>query len=67
MDDLDRASEQEQMMRDNAIQAERAKYIAMPITDICYNCKIELDYIGAFCNANCRDDWQAREKAKHRG
>jgi len=32
----------------------------------CNNCEAELDQSLAFCDADCRDDWQANEDAKKR-
>jgi hypothetical protein len=45
-----------------AINAARAPIKRLMPNGTCYNCQLGLSHTGAFCNANCRDDWQDRER-----
>lgn len=61
MDDLDRASEYEQRMRDLAISAARASRVDRlePIGE-CYTCGEELSGGRLFCNADCASVYDRR-------
>ncbi|MDP2805526.1 MAG: hypothetical protein Q8O24_06240 [Gallionellaceae bacterium] len=61
-DQIDQAQEHEQMRRDIALR-EQALKPKMPYTGQCYNCEAEIKR-GCFCDADCRDDYERREKLK---
>lgn len=58
-DEVDIASEVEQLRTDAALSA-RERH-ALPETGHCYNCN-EVISSGLFCDADCRDDYEKREK-----
>jgi len=60
MDDIDRAAEAEEWYRSQALEA-AALHERMTPTGFCYNCD-EVLFMGCFCDADCRDDFQLREK-----
>lgn len=66
MDIYDQATQQEEMMRELALKAVRDKASILQPTGACFNCKALLtdnDTAKAcFCDADCRDDWQLRNK-----
>ena len=61
MDELDKASEQEQAMRDLAIK-KASKGIVLKPCGKCLNCGEVLTGDLRWCNADCRDDAQARNE-----
>lgn len=65
-DQFDRASEREQMDRDLAIQSALRAGNANRLlaTGTCHNCADPLPAGGLFCDADCRDDHQARARAR---
>lgn len=66
-DPSDHASELEQRERDILLaqHKERAKHALQP-TGYCYNCEEPVEK-GLFCNSDCRDDFEFRQKMeKHR-
>lgn len=64
-DDIDRARERESMDRERAIAAACARQ-ALPYTGACHNCDAALEPPLHFCDSDCRDDYQKREKAGRR-
>jgi hypothetical protein len=63
MDIFDQATEQEEMMREHALQAALNHAPTIQAVGKCYNCNEKLRRPKLFCDADCRDDWQARAKA----
>lgn len=63
-DQIDQAQEHEQMRRDIALREQAAKP-KMPFTGQCHNCEAPIK-AGCFCDADCRDDYEQREKLKGR-
>jgi hypothetical protein len=62
-DDIDRASEREQMDRDRAIAATRARSLqARPMPGKCVWCDSVTP--GVFCDTDCRDDYQRAERGR---
>jgi hypothetical protein len=64
MDVFDQATEQEEKAREQALAAVRNQApLLMPI-GVCHNCGNDLirddTAASCFCDADCRDDWQAR-------
>ena len=63
-DDLDRASEREQIDREQAIAAARAPSPGFVINGACHWCGDMTDKV--FCSVGCRDDHQREIDAKKR-
>lgn len=61
-DEVDIASEVERL-RTEAVLSYREHHI-LPETGHCYNCG-ECIHAGLFCDADCRDDYEKRERARH--
>lgn len=57
-DIVDAASALEELQRNQAIAAARAP--AAPKSPVCLNCHEKLKKRFNFCDADCRNDWQAR-------
>lgn len=68
MDVFDQATEQEEKAREQALAVVRNQPPVLIPNGACYNCQTELIYndvaAGCFCDADCRDDWQARNPNK---
>jgi hypothetical protein len=68
MDIFDQATVQEELARELSIAAARNKPPVLIPNGICYNCLTELIYNDSaarcFCDADCHDDWQARNQNK---
>ena len=69
MDDGDFAERQEQLWRDLALAAHRnrPKPAVIVLTKNCLNCgeplpATQLTAPHRWCDADCRDDWQARQR-----
>ena len=60
MDEFDRASELEEQYRDAAIKHVRDKNMNYKHVGICLNCGAKS--IIRFCNLDCRDDYERRNK-----
>ena len=60
-DEADRACEAEEWFRSQALDNRKVVADAMPFTGECYNCEAQIEY-GSFCDTDCRDDFQLREK-----
>ncbi|HAF2131138.1 TPA: hypothetical protein G9F27_005492 [Salmonella enterica] len=58
-DDADIASETEQLRTDAALSGRERR--TLPETGHCYNCN-EVISSGLFCDADCRDDYEKRER-----
>ena len=63
MDDMDRASDLEQRMLEAALRVRKPEPKAC---GYCHNCG-EAVQSGAFCDEDCRDDWQKRVRRIERG
>jgi len=64
-DPVDRASLEEQRNLQLNIQAALAKTVkALPYIGQCYNCDELLPPGNRFCDADCRDDHQKRERSR---
>lgn len=61
-DIVDQAAELEEWYRGQALDAVAAQDV-MPQVGICYNCG-EAVSVGCFCDSDCRDDYELREKQK---
>lgn len=67
MDEIDRAAEAEEWFRSQALDNRDIAASVLPFTSQCYNCDEPLT-VGSFCDPDCRDDYQLREKQnKQRG
>lgn len=64
-DQIDQAQEFEQMRRDIALRERVKTKPALPLKGECYNCEATIAR-GCFCDADCRDDYERREKMKGR-
>jgi hypothetical protein len=65
-DDIDRAQQETEFMLAAALRRTRPKLIP---TGKCLECETELigiegDYPALFCDRNCRDDFEKREKMR---
>ena len=60
-DQLDDAQQLEEWFREQALDALQVAADMMPFTGRCYNCEAPLT-VGSFCDTDCRDDYQMREK-----
>lgn len=62
-DFADIAAEREQLDTALAIEAARRRSPSEPVAcGQCYNCDEPIGAGLAFCDADCRDDWQARKR-----
>jgi hypothetical protein len=57
-DDIDIASDREQLARDNAIQNIKNKPAAAKSCGVCLECGAGLKGDKRWCDNHCRDDWQ---------
>ena len=57
-DDIDKASDIEQVMRDSAIHIARQTKTLIVGTGNCLNCDQELDDGRRWCDSYCRTDWE---------
>lgn len=64
-DKIDRAQEREQLDRERAIAAARARQ-PMLACGQCHNCLDAVPLGALFCDADCRDDWTVRRNAEVR-
>lgn len=62
MDDMDRASAQEELARETAIAAAKLKP-ALPATGYCYFCSEPISMGERWCDRHCRDDWEREQAA----
>lgn len=66
MDIFDQATEQEEKAREMALAQVRNKAPVLQPNGSCFNCLAEFTdndlAAGCFCDADCRDDWQLRNK-----
>jgi len=60
-DQLDAAQQLEEMLREQALQNRQP---TLPANGRCYNCQATVAAGQQFCDADCRDDYTARERAK---
>ena len=62
-DFADIAAEREQLDTARAIEAARRRSDLAPVPcGQCYNCDEPVGEAATFCDADCRDDWQARKR-----
>ncbi|WP_041646669.1 hypothetical protein [Aromatoleum aromaticum] len=62
-DFADLAAEREQQETARAIEAARSRTSHEPVAcGLCHNCE-EVIEGAAFCDADCRDDWELRRRA----
>ncbi|MFA5826157.1 MAG: hypothetical protein WC825_09320 [Gallionellaceae bacterium] len=61
-DTVDQAQKFEELRRKIALKEQAAKP-AMPFKGECYNCEAPIA-VGCFCDVDCRDDFELREKRK---
>lgn len=66
MDVSDRATAQEEEMRERGIAELRSSEQQLPAVGCCYNCGSSVPAGARFCDADCRDDWQKRRDAEIR-
>lgn len=59
-DDIDIASEREEMLRSHALRYR--KRAGPPWTGRCANCDDPVEIPLRWCDANCRDEWDSRGK-----
>ena len=64
MDQSDRATAREAEMNKDAL-AEVQRIPVLPFTGECHNCG-ESIRVGKFCDSDCRDDFERRERIKNR-
>ena len=64
MDDLDIASEREQIARDRAIESLRNTKADIFHTGFCLCCSEKIIEPLRWCDIDCRDDWQRFNKSK---
>ena len=67
-DDIDRAQEREQQIRDAALadQAHRARHRELIPCGHCHRCDEPVRGDALFCNSYCRDDWERDQAARRR-
>jgi hypothetical protein len=63
MDQFDRATELEEKQRELSIEANRQGRRLIPVGR-CFNCDSPVPASHVFCDADCRDDYEKREKTK---
>lgn len=67
MDIFDQATEQEEQAREVALNNVRNRKPILQPSGVCFNCRAPLSMHhkakACFCDADCRDDWQKRNKA----
>lgn len=62
-DFADLASEREELDRDLALKAAHKHAPALPATGHCHNCEAMLPEGLRFCDCDCRNDYDARQRA----
>jgi hypothetical protein len=64
MDDADRADAE--IERATKVAVLNAKVMTLPAKGECYNCEAGFgnDPVRRFCDAECRDDWEAGQRRK---
>lgn len=68
-DALDQASDIEQLLRDDALAEVRYRASKAPKIEpmgICHNCQAPVGLGERYCDADCRDDFDARRNAATR-
>lgn len=65
-DDIDMASETEQLDRTNAIAAASRRIPEIPACGECFNCHSSVPPGARWCDGPCRDDWTDRRNAEIR-
>ena len=63
-DIFDNAQELEQYQRDLAIKEARSRNQPMKFTGRCLSCNSEIEKIGRFCDAECREQFELEQKVK---
>jgi hypothetical protein len=64
-DFADIAAEREQLDTALAVAAARAPQPTAPVAcGLCHNCHEPVADCAQFCDADCRDDWQARKRVQ---
>ena len=65
MDVSDQATQQEELALAAALAAQRnrSQSVLLPVGS-CHNCDVILADSLLFCDADCRDDWQLRNRIK---
>lgn len=64
--DDEKAQEIAEAMIDHGLRAARQASQLPPATGRCFNCQEALDDPETrFCDTDCRDDWQKRQRASH--
>lgn len=66
MDEIDQASDREQLDRDLAIAAAKHSAPELPACGECYNCASRMQVGMRFCGPECRSDWEQRRNAEIR-
>ena len=61
-DEIDRASDQEQVLRDSAIYSARQVRNIILSTGKCLQCDADVAGDRRWCNSDCRDDWEKINK-----
>lgn len=64
MDIIDQAADREQMDRDLAIAASHRHAPALTPVGVCYNCESSVPDGACFCDRDCRDDYERRQRAE---
>lgn len=66
-DIADLAAEREQLDTEAAIAAARQSPGAPHLRPcgLCHNCEAPISAGATFCDTDCRDDWQLRQRCKH--
>lgn len=62
MDEFELASEHEQLRRDIALRLR--KPIGPEATGVCLHCETPLSDGRRWCDAECREDWEKRQRAE---
>lgn len=62
MDDIDRGQEREQIDRERALSAALNHEPPLPAIGICYNCEVSLPPGVCFCDCDCRNDYEMRQR-----
>lgn len=65
-DQLDDASELEEIYRQSAIQTHQATVVRLVATGTCLNCDEPLPAGAFFCDADCTHDYERRDLAQRR-
>jgi hypothetical protein len=62
-DEVDNANDMSEMLLQNAIKQKSLLFVTEP-TGYCFNCEEPVEGSKKFCNSECCEDWEYRQRRK---